>query len=102
MTRYLAVFTLFLNCVLLNVHVYVLGSGRGQTEVSVNTADSGNFTCTASNVFLERGIERTTRLVVYCKTLLVVIVHCKLKNKPFSLRCVWIPLTDFDNILPLL
>ena len=46
----------------------VLGRGRGESEVSVDAADSGNFTCRASNVFLLHGIARTTRLIVYCKS----------------------------------
>ena len=48
---------------------YLSGTGRSS---SVEASDSGNFTCRASNVFLQRGIARTTRLVVYCKSLTVL------------------------------
>jgi len=62
----------------------VLGSGRSPSEVSVNAADGGNYTCTASNVFLERGTQRTTRLIVYCKNdQLLVSLECLYQIRTF-------------------
>ena len=48
--------------------ICVPGASRSPTEVSVEPADGGDYACTASNAFLERGLSRSTRLIVHCKS----------------------------------